>query len=109
MAACCERALIHAAITLFHGTTSDIGKHFATYPANRDARERLTDVESVNYRRVHRLDRINRHKPAKPFDYNALRLNIQVQTVWPVYLDYPRSIHKATSPTRRLLVNLDIG
>jgi hypothetical protein len=50
-------------------------------PANRDARVRLTQTESVNYGRVHRLDRINRNKPAKLFDYKALTLNIKVQTV----------------------------
>ena len=39
----------------------------------------------MNYGRVHRLDQISRHKPAKLFDDRALTLNIKVQTVWPVY------------------------
>jgi len=47
------------------------GFHFdglPTYLANRDARARLTETESVNYGRVHRLDQISHFKPAKLFD-----------------------------------------
>ena len=69
------------------GASTGQSSHFdgmATYPANRDARAGLTQTESVNYGRVHRLDRISRLRPAKLFDYRALTLSIKVQTVWPV-------------------------
>jgi hypothetical protein len=49
-----------------------------TYLANRDARARLTETESVNYGRVHRLDQISHFKPAKLFDQRSLTLNFEV-------------------------------
>jgi hypothetical protein len=36
--------------------------------------------------RMHRLDQIRRHKPAKMFDFIAVTLEIRVQKLWPVYL-----------------------
>jgi hypothetical protein len=37
----------------------------AVYPANRDARAHLTEIQSMRYERVHRLDPINGNIPAK--------------------------------------------
>src|SRR5271166_2598854 len=48
--------------------TAQIGRHKNTYLANHDARARLTDAESMNYGRVHRLDQIRPFIPANLLD-----------------------------------------
>src|ERR1035437_7113350 len=57
-----------------------------TYPANRDARAQLTEIESATSRRVHRLDRICGNKPAKLLDFKSLTLRSGSSRFGPVYL-----------------------
>src|ERR1035437_171361 len=57
-----------------------------TYPANRDARAQLTEIESATSRRVHRLDRICGNKPAKLLNFKSLTLRSGSSRFGPVYL-----------------------
>src|SRR5205823_14705006 len=59
------------------------------YPANRDARVRITEIQSMHYRRVHRLDRIIANIPAKLLDSKSLTLGFSRKQIWPVYLCDP--------------------
>ena len=63
------------------------------YPANRDARARVTEIESMNSGRVHRLDRINANVPAKLLDSKSLTLGFSRKQIWPVYLCDPITKH----------------
>src|ERR1035437_2323284 len=63
-----------------------------TYPANRDARAQLTEIESATSRRVHRLDRICGNKPAKLLDFKSLTLRSGSSRFGPVYLYLPATI-----------------
>src|ERR1035437_6308843 len=69
-----------------------------TYPANRDARAQLTEIESATSRRVHRLDRICGNKPAKLLDFKSLTLRSGSSRFGPVYLYIPFPIWTEVSP-----------
>jgi hypothetical protein len=59
------------------------------YPANRDARARVTEIKSIISGRMHRLGRINANIPAKLLGSQSLMLNSSRKQIWPVYLCDP--------------------
>src|ERR1035437_8482214 len=72
-----------------------------TYPANRDARAQLTEIESATSRRVHRLDRICGNKPAKLLDFKSLTLRSGSSRFGPVYLYFWSSGRTLVNTTAR--------
>jgi hypothetical protein len=55
-----DDALVIAEIDSFSDHLGAAASGWGVYPANRDARARITEIESMHYGRVHRLDPDNR-------------------------------------------------
>ena len=82
------------------GQSARAVSEWRVYPANRDARALLTDIQSMHYGRVHRLDPINVNIPAKLLDSWALTLGLRVKQIWPVYLCNPPKDARRTATAR---------